>query len=121
MAAGVEERDRSAAPQHDHRPGAACRSGDPTSALDGGVGRGGVGPGQRGAVGLGGVGGGQDHDRCGGVDVGAPRAQALGRTGQGELGGAETGDEVAAAGPAGLLQHPQRGVDRGVPAGHALG
>ena len=108
--------DRHAVAQHDQRGGAAGRA------------AGGLRPGQRGAVGLGRVGG-RQHDRGGDRAVAADgvvgtlagQPQAVDGTGQGELGGAEPADEVAAADLAALLEHLQHAVHRGVPADDALG
>ena len=50
----------------------------------------------------------------------AERPQPLDRAGEGELGRAETVDEVAAPDPAGLLQGAEHGIDRREPAVDAL-
>src|SRR6266542_1384829 len=74
------------------------------------------GPRQTGAVGVGRiVGCKQQDDWC--VTEGAFRPEAVDRAGQGELGGAEAFDEVAAADLAGFLHGSEDGVDAGEAAG----
>ena len=102
VAAPVEPRRQLALHQHGEAPGHPGR----TAAAHR------LGPRQRGAVRLGRIGGRQDQGL--GLVVGlAGRPQAVDRAGQGELGGAETGHEVAAPDLAALLQHLEHAVDTG--------